>query len=195
MTKPRWMMGDTLIGQVQAERARREIDAAQEAVRPEAADVGHEVDLTHGVQMSDAKAIETFLFAGHAKFTLVSLETGRRFTYKIATARGKETEGPWFVSLLTGPDNTRDYTFMGTCFAGRRFEVRTGRKSPPNISGTDGYKALEWFLEKIVVFGRMPKNARFFHAGACGRCGRVLTVPSSIESGIGPDCAQIMEGP
>ena len=29
-------------------------------------------------------------------------------------------------------------------------------------------------------------------AGACGRCGRPLTVPSSIDRGIGPDCAALM---
>jgi hypothetical protein len=32
------------------------------------------------------------------------------------------------------------------------------------------------------------------HEGKCGRCGRLLTVPSSIESGIGPECSKIMRG-
>jgi len=27
-----------------------------------------------------------------------------------------------------------------------------------------------------------------FHEGACGRCGRTLTVPESIASGFGPEC-------
>jgi hypothetical protein len=32
------------------------------------------------------------------------------------------------------------------------------------------------------------------HEGRCGRCGRTLTVPESIESGIGPECAKKMAG-
>ena len=33
------------------------------------------------------------------------------------------------------------------------------------------------------------KSLEIWHEGRCGRCGRKLTVPSSIESGIGPECA------
>jgi hypothetical protein len=29
----------------------------------------------------------------------------------------------------------------------------------------------------------------FWHEGKCCRCGRKLTVPASIASGIGPECA------
>jgi hypothetical protein len=31
-----------------------------------------------------------------------------------------------------------------------------------------------------------------WHEGRCGRCGRKLTVPESIESGFGPECASIL---
>ena len=27
-----------------------------------------------------------------------------------------------------------------------------------------------------------------WHEGKCGKCGRPLTVPSSIENGLGPSC-------
>lgn len=30
---------------------------------------------------------------------------------------------------------------------------------------------------------------QIFHEGRCGRCGRVLTVPESVETGFGPECA------
>jgi hypothetical protein len=32
-------------------------------------------------------------------------------------------------------------------------------------------------------------SAEFHHCGFCCRCGRTLTDPASIESGIGPICA------
>jgi hypothetical protein len=28
-----------------------------------------------------------------------------------------------------------------------------------------------------------------YHEGRCGRCNRKLTVPESIETGLGPECA------
>src|SRR5262249_13335004 len=31
-------------------------------------------------------------------------------------------------------------------------------------------------------------GAKLLHEGRCGRCGRRLTVPESIESGYGPEC-------
>ncbi|MGQ4872128.1 MAG: DUF6011 domain-containing protein, partial [Candidatus Thorarchaeota archaeon] len=32
----------------------------------------------------------------------------------------------------------------------------------------------------------LPEKVRIWHEGKCGRCGRRLTVPESIESGYGP---------
>jgi hypothetical protein len=34
----------------------------------------------------------------------------------------------------------------------------------------------------------MPDGVVIWHEGRCGRCGRRLTVPESIESGYGPEC-------
>lgn len=31
-----------------------------------------------------------------------------------------------------------------------------------------------------------------WHEGKCGRCGRQLTVPESIESGFGPECVKMI---
>jgi hypothetical protein len=45
-----------------------------------------------------------------------------------------------------------------------------------------------------IAFGwawRHPDSDKLevWHEGRCGRCGRRLTVPESIESGLGPECA------
>jgi hypothetical protein len=41
--------------------------------------------------------------------------------------------------------------------------------------------------EKLAIKVRM-NAVEFWHEGKCGRCNRKLTVPSSIESGFGPEC-------
>ena len=55
----------------------------------------------------------TFITAGHAIFT-VSNPTGIRYTYRVMhkEANNGYTEA-YFVSLLTGPDNTEDYSYLG----------------------------------------------------------------------------------
>lgn len=55
-----------------------------------------------------------FLTAGHAIFT-VSNPAGVRYTYKIVKKEPDATfvNPAYFISLLTGPDNTRNYTYMG----------------------------------------------------------------------------------
>jgi hypothetical protein len=40
----------------------------------------------------------------------------------------------------------------------------------------------------------LPGGYKIHHEGRCGKCGRLLTVPESVETGIGPECAKRMGG-
>lgn len=53
---------------------------------------------------------------------------------------------------------------------------------------------LAWSLRIVDGKTELPPNYGMFHAGRCGRCGRLLTTPESIESGLGPDCITKIEG-
>jgi len=127
-----------------------------------------------------------FIKAGKAFFTVTSRKTGKRFTYKVSTPKGKQEEGPWFVSLLTGQDNENDYKFFGTLFAdgSYRYSVKKARLQ----CTAPGVMAWDWFFEKLTA-GTHEAQCEVHHCGKCGRCGRKLTVPQSIESGFGPECA------
>jgi hypothetical protein len=46
-------------------------------------------------------------------------------------------------------------------------------------------KAFRFFFES----NRLHPELVVRHEGKCGRCGRTLTVPESIDRGIGPECA------
>lgn len=127
-----------------------------------------------------------FMLAGNATFTIVSGKTGARFTYKV---RAKEVDGGrtlHFVSVLTGADNENDFTFLGTIFDGREF--RHGHKSHIGPDAPSA-KAFAWAFSRILG-GTLGTDASIHHEGKCGRCGRKLTVPSSIETGLGPECAE-----
>lgn len=118
-------------------------------------------------------------------------------------ARGPGQTAPLFVAVLSGPENTHDYRFLGTIFedsapgrttagmavAGpmvRRFVH--GKKSKIGKDAPSA-KAFAWAWPYLAA-ATIPPNAEVWHEGRCGRCGRALTVPESIASGIGPVCEE-----
>lgn len=126
----------------------------------------------------------TFVKGGNSKFTLVSPKTGTRFTYKVKkpkTSNGNDDF--FFVNLLTGSNNETDYTYMGVIANNK---VKLTAKSRVSVDAPS-YKALEFTLRHLV-HNNLP--VEFWHEGKCCRCGRTLTVPESIERGIGPECAK-----
>lgn len=130
----------------------------------------------------DARA---FITAGRAVFTLQGREA--RYTFKVTRS---PVSRALFVSILTGPDNTADYTYIGL------LDERTGRviltaKSRYTHESTP-VKALRWALPIVWRGDTLPAPARLRHVGRCGRCGRALTVPKSIDAGIGPECATML---
>ena len=136
-----------------------------------------------------------FFTAGKAIFT-VQCPDGKHYTYKIKKAkpkkdaRGKEYPPIFFVSLLTGPDNTSDYTYMGTM--SQTGEVRLTSKSK-YTEDTFAFRLIQRTMAVIWADEQEKMTAKGYkvhHEGRCGRCGRRLTVPESILSGIGPECAK-----
>ncbi len=132
--------------------------------------------------------------------TLVSLRTGKRFTYKISRPPGDATDRPWNVNLLTGSDNERDYSYIG--------QIRPRIKAHPEkgeyvetvyFNHTRGSKvakdapswlAFDFMVQTVIKQQRMPTTIEVWHEGKCGRCAQKLSVPRSVELGLGPKCAK-----
>ena len=140
------------------------------------------------------QAIKEYALAGHATLTLTSEITGTHFTFKISQKKN-ENGNPrpmWFVGLLVGPDNTSDYSYLGMINMDNEgastFRVTPGSKISPLALSARGFA----FFWKYIAADTMPKDMKVQHEGSCGRCGRKLTVPESIERGIGPECASKM---
>ena len=155
-------------------------------------------------QLTDWSAVREFIFAGQAVFSLRSTKTGIRMTYKVTAKKAdikekarREAAGEsveegfvtFFVNLLRGPDNTTDFAYLGVLREPGRFF--TTERSQVGRHAT-AWKALVWFLDEMkgerAVLGGHPLE--FWHAGRCGCCGRLLTVPESVARGIGPECAR-----
>ena len=168
-------------------------------------------------QLTTWEAVRTFLFAGRARFTLQSLKTGMRYTYRVAANKKdledsiKKDDPAYFVSLLRGANNEKDYKYIGVLH-GTRFFITSASRLPRT---SPSVVALVWFLDAMekqkdvladslttldggTSSGQKAKIA-FWHEGQCGRCGRALTVPKSINDaafngGYGPECVKYFGG-
>lgn len=134
-----------------------------------------------------ATLLRDFVHAGAAIFTLHSSVSGKRYTFKVSASEPSEQypERCWFVSLLTGPDNTADYHYIGR-IAKHRGGLEFRAKHPHPAADAFG-----WFHPRAVN-GTLPATCGVTHAGRCARCARLLTVPESVATGFGPDCAAML---
>lgn len=135
--------------------------------------------------------VKEFFAAGRAIFTVevpsdfaAKHDLKPHYTFKVDHAEWPEA---WFVKLLVGADNSSDYKTFGMLNP-ETGQMRLTRK------GDD--KSWPVRLVRRVfanVYGETPEKIEaagfnVHHEGRCGRCGRRLTVPSSIEYGLGPVC-------
>lgn len=118
-------------------------------------------------------------------YTITSPKGGHR-TFQIKTALNGALKGSRILSMLTGPDNTRNYT-------GFAFVNNDGIKVWSKYAVNPDYKTYGELLWSLALDGeRSPyfqRGYRLLVEGRCVKCNRRLTVPESVISGIGPECA------
>ena len=150
----------------------------------------------HVAKLMDPDLTRAFALAGNAICTVVSRASGQRFTFKLQRPKDEDQRArrPIFVSVLAGPQNDSDYAHLGTIWeeGGVLVAYRHGAKSRIAADAPSA-RAAAWFA-KALAAPDLLDQCEVWHEGRCGRCGRRLTVPSSIASGIGPECASIMGG-
>lgn len=155
-----------------------------------------DTEMTTRRAIKDPAEAFKYIHAGNARITLASMKSGLRYTYRIKRAKGPdpnqrtmwaerhpERKPMWFVQLLSGPDNTNDYVYLGLIendvFRLTR-KSRMTKESAPVVAFAWAFKNLQ---QKF-----MPTDLVVWRYSRCGRCGRDLTDPESIECGIGPEC-------
>lgn len=134
--------------------------------------------------------IKKFYTAGNAIFTLKipadfanKFQTPNHYTFRIRKCK----KDRFWVDLLRGPENTRDYSYLGELNPETGAIRKTAGSSYPETSWP--FRLIRRVMVNII--NDTPERLgqfKVYHAGKCGRCGRRLTVPSSIESGLGPIC-------
>lgn len=157
-----------------------------------------ETDELHG-RLMDPGPIRKFMLAGNSTFTIRHSLSGERVTYKIKSAakdRGlnwstnNQDKSLYFVSVMTGGDNEYDFEYLGLlrqtpdgyyAFT-RTAKSRIGIDALSYQVFDKAWRLIEWGCQWNDLW-------EFWHEGKCGACGRKLTVPESVASGFGPECA------
>lgn len=128
--------------------------------------------------------VKAFVMAGNAIVTLQSGKTGKHYTYKIT--RCKDDSSLYFIRHLVGPDNTKDYRYIGCYYADSQYLHLAMPWRGYNTDLCPGsIRAIDYLFKHL---DNLPDNLHVYHEGRCGRCGRLLTTPESIERGLGPEC-------
>ena len=128
---------------------------------------------------------EEYITAGDAIFTLMSTLIDRRTTYRIT--QDKNQPKRYFCKYLYGPENTRDYRYIGM-FYSDTLHLRTTRASDMTNRNLT-FAMMSYFLDVVAGRREWPDTMQFYKSNRCARCARLLTTPESIEKGIGPECA------
>jgi hypothetical protein len=150
-----------------------------------------------------------FLLAGRAVVTLEKITDGHRNTYlvdqvidevEVTDPKGgpsttkKIRRDKWFVSLLVGSDNNRNYKYLGFVdekSGARAFRTTYGTKKNKSASA-DNINLFGDVMAALVAGESLGHQVRIWHHGICGRCCKTLTVPASIATGVGPTCAKAL---
>lgn len=143
--------------------------------------------------------IRRYILGGNSCFTLVNTHTGERRTYKVKSATrnreanwstGNQDRSTYFVSFRSGPgDSFSDYSYLGMLVQGGDGAYRLKETSKSKArKGSVAFNLIDFAWHAVEVACRVPSWLEFYHEGSCCMCGRKLTVPESIASGIGPEC-------
>lgn len=137
-----------------------------------------------------------FVTAGHAIFT-IECPDGDHYTYRIDRVPGNDRypNDAYFAKTLIGSDNENSYAYMGKLDPDTGVVTVTAKSR--QYEEQYRFRLLNRVLNRVWAGDHAAYEQHGFkthHEGKCGRCGRTLTVPASIESGIGPECARQMAG-
>jgi hypothetical protein len=137
--------------------------------------------MTDAGKITDAGQALKFMLAGNATFTVRSEATGNHLTFQVRNWKKAKHGTMHFVSVRTG----NDYAKIGVVRDRTDLSLGGSRSDLPyEDPRVRGFGYVFDHLKRDV----MPPKAEIWHEGTCGRCGKALTDPVSISSGLGPEC-------
>ena len=133
-----------------------------------------------GKKIKNEDAIR-FMFAGKSIVTFLNTKTENKFTYKITKSKDGDL---FFVNVLKEVgDGEFAYSYIGIV---ANNVYKHGKKSNLRFDSQQ-VKVFSYVLERLNA-GNLQDVIEVWHEGKCGKCGKPLTTPDSIDTGFGPTC-------
>lgn len=124
------------------------------------------------------------LLAGRARLTITNPATGRWIKIHMKRRKDRAT-GEWsncyFLNLALLGDGDMGYRYAGAFFSD------SFRFKPASNADQDLLKISNWIV-RAIANPELLSTCEIEHAGKCCSCGRTLTHPESIRTGLGPEC-------
>lgn len=128
------------------------------------------------------------ILAGKSSLTIKNPATGNHVKIRVKRCKDKKTDIPlpiFFVKVAILGDQESGYVYTGTFFSDtKRF------KQAANLKQGSQLEKITAFLVNAISRPEILQKTEILHEGKCCRCGRTLTHPESIKSGIGPECSK-----
>lgn len=110
-------------------------------------------------------------------------------------AVSEKEPGSWTIGFLESWARYRARGWKPTEKMEARYESLLKKFGVPKALPTDEKGTLlgemfAWTWKRVHSQNPLPGNIEVWHEGSCCYCAKRLTVPASIELGMGPDCAQ-----
>jgi hypothetical protein len=128
-----------------------------------------------------------FLLAGKATFTIQNVATEARITFRVVLNKRRKDRVIHMVWANLLGDGDKNWVFLGHIYHGNKFYWSETKS--PELQDSPGVKTIAWLVKQQNNMAAFPQYA-IYHEGRCCFCGRPLTVPASILSGRGPECAR-----
>lgn len=148
-------------------------------------DLDRDMDEPNQHLFTDPDLARKYILAGKAIITCVSERTGKHITFRIRSKADRMRITRWFVRADIG-NTSRYITWLLKDAATGLILVQA---SPGYDALRDAYNGFCFITKHLLNGNHLPPQMKIYHHNTCGRCGRVLTNPQSIQSGIGPECA------
>ncbi len=120
-----------------------------------------------------------------ATYTLTNDESGTHITFRLRRPKGFKT---MLVDVMTGSCNESDYEYVGSMNRGLYIKPAATMSD----KAAEKLRGVRWYMvgtSKAVKGTRaMLNGVSLHHDGKCACCGRKLTNPESLATGIGPVC-------
>ena len=130
-----------------------------------------------------------FMIAGKCEFILYSTKTKDKFYYKLTKKESRNSENEFIYFLNTKVDG--EYVYAGVMwFDEKQGEFMFGQGAKGQVNGSHlNIRSLLFVMNKLSSESEL-KFCEVYHVGTCGRCGKKLTTPESILTGLGPECCK-----